>query len=66
MRDRERARVRYDGDEREKIITTKNDKRKRERKRDDRVDGDERDWREKLINKKKKTNKECGDKRRGL
>jgi hypothetical protein len=54
MRDRERERVRDDGDERESnftrentskiIITTKKDEREKER--DSRVDGDERDRRE--------------------
>ena len=38
--------------------------RERKRKRHSREEGDENDWREKLINKKKKANKECGDKRR--
>jgi hypothetical protein len=36
------------------------------RERDSVEDGDERDMREKLINKKKKANKECVDKRRRL
>jgi hypothetical protein len=57
MREREikRKTVRDDGDEREsnltrentlKIITIKNDEKEREKKRDSRVDGDERDRRE--------------------
>ena len=41
--------------------------RERERERETwGVDGVKRDWREKLINKKKKANKECVDKRRRL